>query len=103
MDPRSSILDLQLIRRNQGLVPRALKYIINGMQSPEFKLRHKDELNKIALEMSFLEDYQNNIYDLLSPTTRIGQTKPSLIARSDAQGILHVANLTVSSLLWRDV
>ena len=82
---------------NQGLVPRALKYIITGMQSPEFKSRHSNEMDKIALEMSFLEDYQNNIYDLLSPTTRIGKTKPSLIARNDAQGILHVVNLTVFS------
>ena len=79
-----------------GLIPRSLSYIIDGMGTPEFKNRFKDELDHISLEMSFLEDYQNNIYDLLSPTIRSGQSKPSLMARSDMQGVLHVVGLTVS-------
>lgn len=82
--------------RNPGLIPRSLSYIIDGMGTPEFKSRFKDELDHISLEMSFLEDYQNNIYDLLSPTTRSGQSKPSLMARSDMQGVLHVVGLTVA-------
>ncbi|KNB43857.1 kinesin-like protein [Blastocystis sp. subtype 4] len=77
-----------------GLIPRSLSYIIDGMGTPEFKNRFKDELDHISLEMSFLEDYQNNIYDLLSPTIRSGQSKPSLMARSDMQGVLHVVGLT---------
>ena len=101
-DPRGRIGGT-LQPRNVGLIPRALSHIINGMNGPKFKQTFGDSEDTISLEMSYLEDYQNNIYDLLSPTTRIGQTKPSLIARSDAQGILHVANLTVSSILWRDV
>ena len=81
--------------RNVGLIPRALSHIINGMNSPEFKQTFGDSDDAISLEMSYLEDYQNNIYDLLSPAPRYGQDKTSLMARSDTQGVLHVVGLTV--------
>ena len=61
----------------------------------DFKSRFEREDEKVTLEMSFLEDYQNCIYDLLSPTIRIGQSKPMLNARADANGVLHIINLTV--------
>ncbi|KAK8828266.1 hypothetical protein WA538_002777 [Blastocystis sp. DL] len=79
---------------NVGLIPRALSHIINGMNSPEFKQTFGDSDDAISLEMSYLEDYQNNIYDLLSPSPRYGQNKTSLMARSDTQGVLHVVGLT---------
>jgi singapore isolate B (sub-type 7) whole genome shotgun sequence assembly, scaffold_8 len=72
-----------------------LSHIINGMNSPEFKQTFGDSDDAISLEMSYLEDYQNNIYDLLSPSPRYGQNKTSLMARSDTQGVLHVVGLTV--------
>ena len=84
-----------LLCRNQGLIPRALHYIINGMGTFDFKSRFDTNEEKVTLEMSFLEDYQNCIYDLLSPTIRVGQSKPMLNARSDANGFLHIINLTV--------
>ena len=84
-----------LLCRNQGLIPRSLHYIINGMGTFDFKSRFDKEDEKVTLEMSFLEDYQNCIYDLLSPTIRVGQSKPMLNARSDANGFLHIINLTV--------
>lgn len=62
----------------------------------EFKERYRNDFNNIGLEMSFLEDYQDNIYDLLSPSPRIGMnTKPSLEIRVDQQNINRVARLTV--------
>ena len=36
----------------------------------DFKSRFNTNEEKVTLEMSFLEDYQNCIYDLLSPTIR---------------------------------
>lgn len=81
------------IYRNQGLVPRALQYILSGMNSLQFKEKFKED--EVSLEMSFLEDYQNNIYDLLSPSRPGTNTKPSLSIRSNNQGLMHVVDLTV--------
>lgn len=98
-DQRSLFYCITFIFRNEGIVPRALQHIISGMNSVEFKERYKNDLNNIGLEMSFLEDYQDNIYDLLSPSPRIGMnTKPSLEIRVDQQNINRVARLTVTLL-----
>ena len=79
--------------RNPGLVSRSLEYIIQGMQTPEFKSRFGDS---VSLEMSLLEDYQNTIYDLLTPTPREGNVqKQGLIVRTDAQNVIHITRLTV--------
>ena len=86
---------------NVGLIPRTLSYIINGMNSPEFKQTFDDSDDMISLEMSYLEDYQNNIYDLLSPSPRYGQSKSSLNVRLDTQGVLHVTDLTVGAWFVR--
>lgn len=72
------------------------------MNTTEFKQRFKDNLDSISLEMSFLEDYQDNIYDLLSPSPRVGfNTKPSLEVRRDNQSINRVVNLTVSCIYYK--
>ena len=55
------------------------------------------DLDSISLELSLVEDYQDNAYDLLTPSTRIGQNKPALSVRSDAQGFLHIKDLAVWS------
>lgn len=95
-DQKSLFCCITFIFRNEGIVPRALQHIISGMNTMEFKERYRNDFNNIGLEMSFLEDYQDNIYDLLSPSPRIGMnTKPSLEIRVDQQNINRVARLTV--------
>ena len=97
LGPEQCVFASSMTCRNPGLVPRALQYIITGMQSPEFRERHKENLDSISLELSLVEDYQDNAYDLLTPSTRIGQNKPALSVRSDAQGFLHIKDRAVWS------
>lgn len=76
------------------MIPRTLSYILQGFQSPSFKEHFKELEGELSLEMSFLEDYQNKIYDLLSPTPP-NQVKSYLMAGAGPDGILRVKDLTV--------
>ena len=65
---------------------------VAGLVNNTLFQNHADTVPELVV---LLEDYQNNIYDLLSPSPRYGQNKTSLMARSDTQGVLHVVGLTV--------
>ena len=66
------------------------------MNSPEFKNRFENGIDTYSLEMSYIEDYQDKIYDLLSPLSRFGNsTKPSLNLSLQDNGWNYIKNLTV--------
>ena len=66
------------------------------MNSPAFKNRFENGIDIYSLEMSYIEDYQDKIYDLLSPLSRFGNsTKPSLNLSLQDNGWNYIKNLTV--------
>lgn len=63
--------------RNEGLIPRSLRYILGEMAtSADFKRVFASKAPEgTHLEMSFLELYKDDVHDLWSDA--MGQTRPN--------------------------
>jgi hypothetical protein len=72
-----------------GMIPRALKELFQEVSGLREEFKNAGENEKIQIELSYLEVYNEKIYDLLNPGT-----KKSLEPREDTKkGIVVVAGL----------
>ena len=72
-----------------GMIPRALKELFKEVSVLREEFKNAGENEKVQIELSYLEVYNEKIYDLLNPGT-----KKSLEPREDTKkGIVVVAGL----------